>query len=97
MKTTITYKAFATMKSMTTALALGLTALTLTGTAVAEDRHNHSAEQTRPYFSRSHVEVKITPVFTPEWELDFTVPWEWTAVGEGNATGLGRFTSKKVI
>ncbi|MEZ5327971.1 MAG: hypothetical protein R3F19_23235 [Verrucomicrobiales bacterium] len=53
MKTNITNKAIVTMKSMTKALVLGLTALILAGTAVAQD------QVTRPFFAQSHVEVVI--------------------------------------
>jgi hypothetical protein len=81
MKTTITNKAIATMKSITTALALGLAALTLVGTAVAKE------QKTRPYLSKSHVEVTVDTSTFPD---NVT----WTSVISGVATHLGSFTGE---
>lgn len=92
MKTNTMNKAKAAMKSIITALTLSIAALTLTGTAVAKDPH--SEKLTQPFVLQSHVEVKIEPAFTDDWQLDYTKEWKWTSVIEGYSKLLGHFTGE---
>lgn len=100
MKNIIATTAIQTMKKMTATLALGLATFALAGTAVAGDR-NHKNEPrghggasdgyskhpvTRPFFSKSHVEVTLNLTDFP------TITW--TAVVKGTATHLGAYTAQ---